>query len=134
MTTNDLAGYRAVQRRPVSTDYRGYQVYGMNMPTSGGATLLLMLNMLEGVDLGNQPWGSADWAHWMANVQNLAFADRNAYLGDPDWSDIPTQRLLDSGYAAERRSLIPTLAALLHPVESVHPPLLPPTSSLFIKE
>src|SRR5699024_589061 len=121
MTTNDLAGYRAVQRRPVSTDYRGYQVYGMNMPTSGGATLLLMLNMLEGVDLGNQPWGSADWAHWMANVQNLAFADRNAYLGDADWSDIPTQGLLDPGYAAERRALIPALAALDAPVEPGNP-------------
>ena len=120
LTMEDMAAYQAVRREPVSTDYRGYQVYGMNMPTSGGVTLMLMLNLLEGFELDALDWGSVPWAHRLADAQNLAFADRNAYLGDADWSDIPVQGLLDETYAAERREM-------MNPVEAIPTPIAPGT-------
>jgi gamma-glutamyltranspeptidase/glutathione hydrolase len=89
MELTDLAGYRAVRREPVSTTYRGYEVYGMNMPTSGGTTLMMMLNTLEGIDLPSMEWGSLSHIHRIADAQNLAFADRNAYMGDADFVDVP---------------------------------------------
>lgn len=122
MELSDLAGYRAVRREPVSTTYRGYEVYGMNMPTSGGATLMLMLNILEGVDLPSMEWGSLSHIHRIADAQNLAFADRNAYMGDADFVDVPVTGLLDKGYARERRGLMQLFNAIPTPIDPGTPP------------
>ena len=125
MTMDDLAGYQAVLREPVTTNYRGYDVYGMNMPTSGGTTLMLMLNLLEGFDIGGTEWGSLDMVTTMANVQNIAFADRNQYMADADFVDVNVAGLLDEGYARERRSLIESsFAAVPTPVVPGEPPVI----------
>ncbi|MEO2004313.1 MAG: gamma-glutamyltransferase, partial [Candidatus Poribacteria bacterium] len=89
MKMDDLARYRAVYREPVRSEYRGYEVVGMNMPTSGGVSLGMMLNLLEGVDLRAMPWGSLDAVARIADAQNIVFADRNAYMGDADFVDVP---------------------------------------------
>lgn len=113
MELSDLEGYRAVRREPVTTNYRGYDIYGMNMPTSGGTTLMLMLNLLEGYDIGAMPWGGLDYITTLANVQSVAFADRNAYMADADFVDVNVAGLLDAAYARERRGLITAGSAAL---------------------
>ena len=124
MELDDLANYKAVLREPVTTSYRGYQVYGMNMPTSGGTTLMLMLNLLEGFDMANMPWGGLDMVSTMANVQNIAFTDRNTYMGDADFVDVNVAGLLDKGYAQTRRTLIQPWSAVPTPVLPGEPPII----------
>jgi gamma-glutamyltranspeptidase/glutathione hydrolase len=116
MTADDVARYRAVYRDPVRSGYRGYEVVGMSMPTSGGASLAMMLNLLEGVDLPSMTWGSLAAIHRIADAQNIVFADRNAYMGDADFVDVPLDRLLSKDYARTRRGLIRPLNAVPTPV------------------
>ncbi len=104
MTTQDLADYRAPFRPPTRISYRGYDVFGMGPPSSGGSTISEALNILEGFDLGA---GSRTRAlHRYIEATSLAFADRNTYLGDADFVDVPLEGLLSQDYAAERRQLI----------------------------
>ncbi len=119
MSIEDLEGYRAVLREPVTTSYRGYDVYGMNMPTSGGTSMMLMLNLLEGFDLGSMGFGSLEYVSTLANAQNLAFADRNAYMADADFVDVPVAGLTSKAYARERRQLMlnPPFSAVSTPVD-----------------
>lgn len=125
MALSDLEGYRAVYREPVHTNYRGYDVYGMNMPTSGGTSLMMMLNILEGYDLGSMEWGGLDYLTAMANAQNITFADRNAYMGDADFVPVNVAGLLDEGYARERRALITNSnTAVPVPVAAGNPPVI----------
>ncbi len=125
MEVSDLEGYLAVYRQPVTTNYRGYDVYGMNMPTSGGTSLMMMLNILEAYDLGSMGHGSLDYLTTMANAQNIVFADRNAYMADSDFVDVNVPGLLDKGYARERRALAGgRLGAVPVPVEPGEPPVI----------
>lgn len=125
MTLEDLAGYRAVYREPVTTNYRGYDVYGMNMPTSGGTTLMMMLNLLEAFDLGSMAHGSLDYLTVMSNAQNIAFADRNAYMADADFVDVNVAGLIDEGYARQRRAMMyPQGVAVSVPVAPGTPPVI----------
>ncbi len=117
LTKEDLANYRAVRREPVSVEYRGYQVYGGNMPTSGGVALGLMLNLLEASDYAELSHGGAESVHRFADAQNLAFADRNAHMADADFVDVPVDALLDKDYARERWRQTSPGAALPTPVE-----------------
>lgn len=121
LTLDDLANYRAVRREPVAVRYRDYEVYGMNMPTSGGTTLGLMLNLLETTDFADHPWGSAASIHRLVDVQNLAFADRNRYLADADFADVPVAGLLDQDYAAKRAAMLHADRAAATPVEPGQP-------------
>ncbi len=118
----DLANYIPVKREPVSFSYRGYDIYGMNLPSSGGLTLGLMLNILEGTDFAEFPAFSPDSVHLLADVQNLAFADRDRYMGDADFVAVPAEGLLDLDYAASRRSLLNGEKALKTPVAFGIPP------------
>ncbi|WP_413452243.1 gamma-glutamyltransferase [Georgenia phoenicis] len=104
MTLADLAGYAAVEQEPTMVDYRGLEVYGMAPPSSGGSTVGEALNILEGFDLGDM--SEEEVLHRMAEASALAFADRNAYVGDPDFVDVPLTGLLSQGFADERRELI----------------------------
>lgn len=125
MTLSDVEGYRAVYRQPVTTNYRGYDVYGMNMPTSGGTSLMMMLNILEGFDLGAMGHGSLDYLTAMANAQNIVFSDRNVYMADADFVDVNVAGLLDKAYARERRGLIEsTFEAVPVPVAAGSPPVI----------
>jgi gamma-glutamyltranspeptidase / glutathione hydrolase len=106
MTMEDLASYRAVEREPVSGTYRGYTIVSMPPPSSGGAHIIEILNILEGYPLGEQGLNSAASLHEMAEAEKLAYADRAAYLGDPDFVKIPLAGLLSKAYAERLRSLI----------------------------
>jgi gamma-glutamyltranspeptidase/glutathione hydrolase len=108
----DLANYEARVRPAVESTYRGYTLYGMGLPSSGGLTVALALNILEGYDLTTP----TEILHRYISASRLAFADRGAFLGDPGFVDVPVKGLLSKDYAAERRALIdlqkaPTTAA-----------------------
>ena len=126
MDISDLANYIAVKREPVTTNYRGYDVYGMNMPTSGGATMMQTLNLLEAFDLKGMGWGSLDYISTFANAQNIAFSDRNAYMGDADFVDVNIPGLVDKDYARQRRNaLMPNpISAAETPVQAGDPPII----------
>ena len=109
MTTDDLAAYGVVIREPVATSYRGFKVYGMGPPSSGGSTIGESLNILQGFDLGEM--SRVQVLHRYLETTRLAYADRNAYLGDPDVVDVPLTGLLSNGFAAQRRALIGPTAA-----------------------
>ena len=106
MTRRDLAAYRAVWRKPLVGNYRGRTVIAMPPPTSGGIATLQMLNLLEGFDLRRLGQSSADSLHLIAESQKIAFADRGAYVGDPQFTRVPTAVLTSEAYAARRRAEI----------------------------
>ena len=95
----DLAEYKAVERRPVSGDYRGYQVYSMPPPSSGGIHIIQILNILSQFDMHQYGFGSADAMQLMAEAEKRAYADRSEYLGDPDFVKVPWQALTSKEYA-----------------------------------
>lgn len=104
ITHDDLAGYEPVWREPVEITYRGHRVVSMPPSSSGGATLGLILHILEGYDLAGAGFLSADHVHLYAEAARRAFADRNVYLADPDFVDVPLAAMVSAGYAAERRA------------------------------
>ena len=104
MTTDDLEGYSSKERAPTDSSYRGLKVYGMGPPSSGGSTVGEALNILEGYNMAGLDRDDA--LHYYLEASRYAFADRGAYLGDPDYVDVPLTGLLSDGFAAERRLLI----------------------------
>jgi gamma-glutamyltranspeptidase / glutathione hydrolase len=106
MTIEDLANYRAVERQPVRGTYRGYTVVSMPPPSSGGAHIIEILNILEGFPLAAQGLNSAASLHEMAEAEKLAYADRAAWLGDPDFIKIPLAGLISKTYAEHLRASI----------------------------
>jgi gamma-glutamyltranspeptidase / glutathione hydrolase len=104
MTEADLAAYRALDRPPTRVRYRGHQVYGMGPPSSGGSTVGEALNILEGYDLAAESRTQALF-HYL-EASRLAFADRNRWVGDPDFVEVPLRGLLSQAFADERRCLI----------------------------
>jgi gamma-glutamyltranspeptidase/glutathione hydrolase len=109
MTMNDLRDYTAPERPPTHVNYRGLDVYSMGPPSSGGSTVGEALNILEGYDLASMPREEA--FHYYLEASRYSFADRNAYLADPDYFPVPLRGLLAEDYAAERRALILPTAA-----------------------
>ncbi|MDH5804913.1 MAG: gamma-glutamyltransferase [Gemmatimonadota bacterium] len=111
ITYEDLANYEASWRDPIVFDYRGYTVTSMAPVSSGGATLANMANILEGYDLGSLDWHGQEHTHLLAEAWKRAYADRNAYLADPDFVPMPLERMVSDDYAAERRAGIDLNAA-----------------------
>ncbi len=109
MTMRDLKNYVAPERPPTHVGYRDVDVFGMGPPSSGGSTVGEALNILEGFDLSTMSREEA--LHLYLEASRFSFADRNAYLGDSDFVDVPLEGLLSDCFAAERRSLITGLAA-----------------------
>ncbi|EBB2408733.1 gamma-glutamyltransferase [Salmonella enterica] len=99
ITTDDLAAYQAVERTPVSGEYRGYQIFSMPPPSSGGIHIVQILNILENFDMNKYGFGSADAIQIMAEAEKYAYADRSEYLGDPDFVNVPWQALTSKTYA-----------------------------------
>ncbi|MCW2658077.1 MAG: gamma-glutamyltransferase [Jatrophihabitans sp.] len=118
LTPSDLAAYRVVPRTPTHVNYRGLDVYGMPPSSSGGLTVGEALSILSRFDLGSEPRATALFQYLEAS--RLAFADRNAYIGDPAYVDVPQHGLLDPAYAATRSCLIKN-TALTSPVAPGHP-------------
>ena len=108
MTMEDLRGYVAKERTPVRGTYRGHEIISMPPPSSGGAVLIEMLNILEGFDLQKLEASSSDRYHLMAEAMRRAFADRAEYMGDTDFVKVPVPGLIDKSYAATLRATINT--------------------------
>ena len=106
MTMDDLRGYVAKERTPLRGSYRGYEIISMPPPSSGGAVLIQMLNILEGFDFQKLEANSSDRYHLMAEAMRRAFADRAEYMGDSDFVKVPVAGLIDKTYAATLRATI----------------------------
>ena len=118
MTLEDLASYKAERRYPTRTTYRGFEIVGMGPPSSGGSTIGEALNILERYSpLGGDPVTAY---HRYLEASKLAFADRGAYLGDPDFVKVPLTGLLDKRFAAERQARISDMA-MTAPVAAGNP-------------
>jgi gamma-glutamyltranspeptidase/glutathione hydrolase len=111
LTAADLAAYTAPHRRPTRISFRGLDVYGMAPPSSGGSTVGEALNILENFRGGD----SAQYLHRYLDASTLAFADRNRWVGDPAYSDIPLRGLLSQRYADSRACLLDPSRALPTP-------------------
>ncbi len=99
VTAKDLAHYQAKWRTPVMAPYKGYHIYSMPPPSSGGITLIEMLQILSHFPLAKWGHNSAQSLHVMSEAMNLAYLDRNQYLADPDFISIPQKRLLSPKHA-----------------------------------
>lgn len=106
VTADEFADYRSVERPPVCGRYRAYTVCSMGPPSSGATTLLGELTMLERFDLGSLGPSSPQAIHLIAEATSLAFADREMYLADPAFAEVPVAGLTDSGYLRARGRLI----------------------------
>ena len=104
MTEDDIDDYYAPEREPTRIRYRGLDIWGMGPPSSGGSTVGEALNILEGYRLSAADRTRA--LHLLLEANRFAFADRNAYLADPRFFDVPLEGLLSDSFAAERRALI----------------------------
>lgn len=109
----DFARHRTQITEPIRTNYRGYTVHGQP-PVSQGHILLQELNLVEGFDMAGFGHNSADAIHTQVEAKRLAFADREAYLGDPSFVRVPMEQLLSKEYARKRQSLIDLERALPH--------------------
>jgi len=102
----DMAAYDAIWREPVQTVYRGYEVISMPPASSGGTTLTQMLNIVEGFDLAAEGWHSTQALHIAVEAMRRAYADRNFFLGDTDFVDVPLDYLLSKAHADSLRQSI----------------------------
>ncbi len=114
MTLDDLTAYTAPERAPAHVTYRGFDVYGMAPPSSGGSTVGESLNILENFDLASMS-DTQYFQHYLETTR-LAFADRNRYVGDPAFVTVPLAELLSDGFARERACLIDPNHAATSPV------------------
>ncbi len=113
MTYEDLASFHGTVENPVATTFHGFEIFKAG-PWNQGPVLLQTLNILEGFDLRGRGHNSADYIHTVHEAIKLAYADRNAFYGDPAFVKVPLTGLLSKTYAAGRRSLITPEASLDH--------------------
>ncbi|PCM46188.1 gamma-glutamyltransferase [Marinobacter sp. ANT_B65] len=119
ITRQDLEDYQPIARAPVHGSYRGYDIYSMSPPSSGGTHIVQILNILEGYPIRKLGHNSADTIHYMAEAMKLAYADRSQYLGDTDYVDVPLKGLTSKPYAEELRQGIEQDKA--RPAEDIRP-------------
>jgi gamma-glutamyltranspeptidase / glutathione hydrolase len=106
ITREDLTSYKTVERAPIRGAYRGWEILGPPPPAASGVHIAQMLNILEGYDLAAMGFGTAETIHHLAEVLKIAFADRAAASGDPDFIKVPVEQLISKDYAGERRRAI----------------------------
>lgn len=106
MTLADLKTYQPKVREPVKGSYRGYDIFSMSPPSSGGAHIVQILNMLEGFPIGEYGHNSAKTLHLMSEAMKRAYADRAEYLGDQDFVKVPLKGITDKKYANDLRASI----------------------------
>jgi gamma-glutamyltranspeptidase/glutathione hydrolase len=125
ITREDLNSYKTVERAPIRADYRGWEILGPPPPAASGVHIAQMLNILEGYDITALGFGTAETVHLLAEVLKIAFADRAAASGDPDFVGVPVERLISKDYAGERRRAIDPAHAQkwgagVQPLEGAH--------------
>jgi gamma-glutamyltranspeptidase/glutathione hydrolase len=102
ISLDDLKNYSSVYRNPVSGTYKGHEIISMGPPSSGGALLVNMMNMLENYPMDSLGWNSSDYIHLITEVERRAYADRAEHMGDPDFWDVPLEMLTSKDYANTR--------------------------------
>ena len=102
ITREDLANYEPVERPPITGTYRGYGIVSMPPPSSGGICLIELLNILERYDIRSLGWNTAETVHLMVEAERRVYADRNAFLADPDFVELPVSTLISKSYADTR--------------------------------
>ncbi|MEM8765893.1 MAG: gamma-glutamyltransferase [Pseudomonadota bacterium] len=133
ITHADLEAYEAKRRTPVRGSYRGFEVLSMPPPSSGGTIIIQMLNILEGYDLRASGFGAAATLHLMTEAMRRGYADRARYLGDPDFVEMPLERLTSKVYAEElRRTINPERASVSSPDSFRWPAESPQTTHLSV--
>lgn len=106
LTLKDLADYKAVWREPVTGQFRGFTIHSMPPPSSGGIHLIQMLKLVEDMNTDPDLHNGAEHIHRMAEAMRLAYVDRAQFLGDPDFVEVPTEKLVSDDYLSKRRLLI----------------------------
>lgn len=106
VTRADAKAFRVIEREPVRSPYRGWEIVGPPPPSAAGVHIAQMLNILEAYDIAALGFGTAETAHLLAEALKIAFADRDEATADPAFVDVPVARLTSKDYAAERRALI----------------------------
>jgi gamma-glutamyltranspeptidase/glutathione hydrolase len=106
MTADDLAGYEAKKRTPICGNYRTKKICGMAPPSSGGISVYQILKLLEQYDLSKYGPNSKEFIHLFAQSSGLAFADRNQYIADTDFTNLPAVMLINSAYLSQRAELV----------------------------
>ena len=101
ITTQDLADYKTVKRKPIKGKYRGYELFGPPPPSSAGVHIAEMLNILEEFNVAELGFGTADSIHLLAESMKKAFADRNQYTGDPEFVEVPVDRLISKHHVED---------------------------------
>lgn len=112
MTAADIEGYKVKDREAICGTYRGYKICGMGPPSSGGISVLMILKQLERFDMGALGRANPVAWHLIAESERLAYADRDMYIGDPDFVQVPVKGLLDPAYIARRSALISTTGTM----------------------
>ena len=102
ITKEDLHNYESKYRPPILGTYKGYEIVSMGPPSSGGALLVNMLNMLENYPMDTISWNSSNYIHLLTEVERRAYADRAEHMGDPDFWDVPISMLTSKEYAKSR--------------------------------
>ena len=131
LTPEDFAAYKVVDTEPLHCSYRGYALLSSPPPSSGGATMCEILNVLEGYDLAGAGWHSAKSVHWMAEAMRQAYVDRNTYLGDPAFVENPLEWLLSKQHAAAIRAAITDRAGVSKDIKPGVPPHERPETTQF---
>ncbi len=128
ITMQDLADYHVVWRNPAKGTYRGYDILSMAPPSSGGTHIVQILNIMENADVAEMGFGSAATIHLMAEAMRYAFADRSEYMGDPDYVDVPVDKLVAKDYAKTIYDQIVAYGDQARPSSEVKPGLGPMAS------
>ena len=102
ISLKDLKDYQSIIREPIKFDYRGYTIYSMPPPSSGGIALAGILNQLENVDLSKIEYHSKDHVQYLTEAERNVYSDRAFYLGDMDFIDVPIDELVDQDYSNKR--------------------------------
>ena len=102
ISLDDLKNYSAKYREPIQGSYKNYDIVSMGPPSSGGALLVNMLNMLEHFSIDSLGWNSSDYIHILTEVERRAYADRAEHMGDPDFWKVPITMLTSKNYAKDR--------------------------------
>lgn len=101
ISLEDLESYQPVERKPLISAFRDYEIITMGPPSGGGITLIQTLNILENKTFSRDDWGSSDYIHTVTESFKFSFADRSKYLGDPDFFQVPVDNLISKKYAKE---------------------------------
>jgi gamma-glutamyltranspeptidase/glutathione hydrolase len=128
ITQQDLDAYQAQWRTPIRGEYRGHTIWSMPPPSSGGIALLQLLQMVEPYDLKALGFHTPESVHLMTEAERRVYADRSAYLGDPDFYPVPTDSLLDPQYLRRRMAGVDP-SGRATPSDSIRPGLMAPHES-----